>query len=176
MESGSEEKAKRIKVEYEKKLTSMNKELQKLQSAQKEHARLLKNQSQYEKQLKKLQLDVTEMKKTKVNLSDFCSFRLVAALILIPVVCCFVHQVALMRQMKEQQERSRANECRRNREIASLKKDQRRAEARGTDTLTNTHLRYVTLLFYVLYLPFTAPSEAAGGSEETTRADPSQEE
>ncbi|KAM4712041.1 kinesin-like protein KIF21A isoform 4-T4 [Anableps anableps] len=101
VESGTEEKAKKIKAEYERKLSSMNKELQKLQSAQKEHARLLKNQSQYEKQLKKLQQDVTEMKKTKV---------------------------ALMRQMKEQQERSRAAECRRNREIASLKKDQRRAE------------------------------------------------
>lgn len=46
-----------------------------------------------------------------------------------------VHQVALMRQMKEQQERNRATECRRNREIASLKKDQRRAEVRGTGTL-----------------------------------------
>ncbi|XP_072233172.1 kinesin-like protein KIF21A isoform X2 [Leuresthes tenuis] len=101
VESGTEEKAKKIKVEYERKLSSMNKELQKLQSAQKEHARLLRNQSQYEKQLKKLQLDVTEMKKTKV---------------------------ALMRQMKEQQERNRATETRRNREIASLKKDHRRAE------------------------------------------------
>ncbi|XP_074554103.1 kinesin-like protein KIF21A isoform X3 [Halichoeres trimaculatus] len=101
VESGTEEKAKKIKAEYERKLSSMNKELHKLQSAQKEHARLLKNQSQYEKQLKKLQLDVTEMKKTKV---------------------------ALMRQMKDQQERNRATECRRNREIASLKKDQRRAE------------------------------------------------
>uniref|UniRef100_A0A3Q1GNI3 Kinesin family member 21A n=1 Tax=Acanthochromis polyacanthus TaxID=80966 RepID=A0A3Q1GNI3_9TELE len=103
VESGTEEKAKKIKVEYEKKLSSMNKELQKLQSAQKEHARLLKNQSQYEKQLKKLQQDVTEMKKTKVS---------------------------LMRQMKEQQERNRASECRRNREIASLKKDQRRHQVR----------------------------------------------
>uniref|UniRef100_A0A3Q4I4H9 Kinesin family member 21A n=1 Tax=Neolamprologus brichardi TaxID=32507 RepID=A0A3Q4I4H9_NEOBR len=103
VESGTEEKAKRIKAEYERKLSSMNKELQKLQSAQKEHARLLKNQSQYEKQLKKLQLDVTEMKKTKV---------------------------ALMRQIKEQQDRNRATECRRNREIASLKKDQRRHQVR----------------------------------------------
>lgn len=67
VESGTEEKAKRIKVEYEKKLSSMNKELQKLQSAQKEHARLLRNQSQYEKQLRKLQQDVVEMKKTKVS-------------------------------------------------------------------------------------------------------------
>ncbi|XP_037616162.1 kinesin-like protein KIF21A isoform X1 [Sebastes umbrosus] len=101
VESGTEEKAKKIKTEYERRLSSMNKELQKLQSAQKEHARLLKNQSQYEKQLKKLQMDVNEMKKTKV---------------------------VLMRQMKEQQERNRATECKRNREIASLKKDQRRAE------------------------------------------------
>lgn len=67
MESGTEEKAKKIKVEYEKKLSFMNKELQKLQAAQKEHARLLKNQSQYEKQLRKLQQDVAEMKKTKVE-------------------------------------------------------------------------------------------------------------
>ncbi|KAJ3612430.1 hypothetical protein NHX12_020706, partial [Muraenolepis orangiensis] len=101
VETCTEEKAKKVKVEYEKRLSSMNKELQKLQSAQKEHARLLKNQSQYEKQLRKLQQDVGEMKKTKVS---------------------------LMRQMKEQQERNRAVECRRNREIAALKKDQRRAE------------------------------------------------
>lgn len=33
-----------------------------------------------------------------------------------------------MRQMREQQDRNRAAECRRNREIATLKKDQRRAE------------------------------------------------
>uniref|UniRef100_A0A8C5D8C2 Kinesin-like protein KIF21A n=1 Tax=Gouania willdenowi TaxID=441366 RepID=A0A8C5D8C2_GOUWI len=103
VESGTEEKAKKIRAEYERKLSSMNKELQKLQSAQKEHARLLKSQSQYEKQLKKLQQDVNEMKKTKVS---------------------------LMRQMKEQQERSRAAECRRNREIASLKKDHRRHQLR----------------------------------------------
>ncbi|KAM4618967.1 kinesin-like protein KIF21A isoform 2-T2 [Polymixia lowei] len=101
VESGSEDKARKIKAEYEKKLSVMNKELQKLQSAQKEHARLLKNQSQYEKQLKKLQMDVTEMKKTKVR---------------------------LMKQMKEQQEKNRMNESRRNREIATLKKDQRKQE------------------------------------------------
>ncbi|TKC35329.1 hypothetical protein EI555_017924 [Monodon monoceros] len=67
VESYSEEKAKKVRSEYEKKLQAMNKELQRLQTAQKEHARLLKNQSQYEKQLKKLQQDVMEMKKTKVT-------------------------------------------------------------------------------------------------------------
>uniref|UniRef100_A0A4W4E498 Kinesin motor domain-containing protein n=1 Tax=Electrophorus electricus TaxID=8005 RepID=A0A4W4E498_ELEEL len=101
MESGSDDKAKRIKAEYEKKLSIMNKEMHKLQAAQKEHARLLKNQSQYEKQLKKLQQEVVEMKKTKVR---------------------------LMKEMKEQQEKNRLAESRRNREIATLRKDQRKQE------------------------------------------------
>ncbi|XP_033078323.1 kinesin-like protein KIF21A isoform X2 [Trachypithecus francoisi] len=101
VESYSEEKAKKVRSEYEKKLQAMNKELQRLQAAQKEHARLLKNQSQYEKQLKKLQQDVMEMKKTKVR---------------------------LMKQMKEEQEKARLTECRRNREIAQLKKDQRKRD------------------------------------------------
>ncbi|KAG7323928.1 hypothetical protein KOW79_011944 [Hemibagrus wyckioides] len=101
MESCTEDKAKKIKAEYEKKLSIMNKEMQKLQAAQKEHARLLKNQSQYEKQLKKLQQEVVEMKKIKVR---------------------------LMKQMKEQQEKNRLAETRRNREIATLKKDQRKQE------------------------------------------------
>uniref|UniRef100_A0A6Q2XK36 Kinesin motor domain-containing protein n=1 Tax=Esox lucius TaxID=8010 RepID=A0A6Q2XK36_ESOLU len=101
VETCNDDKAKKIKQEYEKKLSVMNKELQKLQSAQKEHARLLKNQSKYETQLKKLQQDVMEMKKTKVR---------------------------LMKQMKEQQEKNRLTESRRTREIATLKKDQRKQE------------------------------------------------
>nr|XP_046189963.1 kinesin-like protein KIF21B isoform X3 [Oncorhynchus gorbuscha] len=101
VETCNDDKAKKIKQGYEKKLSLMNKELQKLQSAQKEHTRLLKNQSKYETQLKKLQLDVTEMKKTKVR---------------------------LMKQMKEQQEKNRRTESRRSREIASLRKDQRKQE------------------------------------------------
>ncbi|XP_062402973.1 kinesin-like protein KIF21A isoform X2 [Sardina pilchardus] len=101
VETNTEGKARKIKSEYEKKLSVMHKELQKLQSAQKEHARLLRNQSQYERQLKKLQSEVVEMKKTKVR---------------------------LMRQMKEQQEKNRMTESRRNREIATLKKDQRKQE------------------------------------------------
>ncbi|XP_068132401.1 kinesin-like protein KIF21A isoform X6 [Hyperolius riggenbachi] len=101
MESCTEEKTKKIKTEYEKKLQVMNKELQKLQTAQKEHARLLKNQSQYEKQMKKLQQEVVEMKKTKVR---------------------------LMKQMKEEQEKARMVDSRRAREIAQLKKEQRKRD------------------------------------------------
>lgn len=44
-------------------------------------------------------------------------------------------QVRLMKQMKEQQEKNRMNESRRNREIASLKKDQRKQEVSDGDVL-----------------------------------------
>lgn len=67
MENYTEEKANRIKQEYEKRLKEMNRDLLKLQAAQKEHARLLKNQGRYERELKKLQAEVNEMKKAKVR-------------------------------------------------------------------------------------------------------------
>ncbi|XP_074528947.1 kinesin-like protein KIF21B isoform X2 [Halichoeres trimaculatus] len=101
MENYTEEKANRIKQEYEKRLKEMNRDLMKLQAAQKEHARLLKNQGRYERELKKLQGEVNEMKKAKVG---------------------------LMKQMKEEQLRRRMVEAKRNREIAQLKKEQRRQE------------------------------------------------
>ncbi|XP_053723895.1 kinesin-like protein KIF21B isoform X2 [Synchiropus splendidus] len=101
MENYTEEKANRVKQEYEKRLKEMNRDLQKLQAAQKEHARLLKNQGRYERELKKLQSEVNEMKKAKVT---------------------------LMKQMKEEQQRRRMVEAKRTREIAQLKKEQRRQE------------------------------------------------
>uniref|UniRef100_A0A8D0HGX7 Kinesin family member 21B n=1 Tax=Sphenodon punctatus TaxID=8508 RepID=A0A8D0HGX7_SPHPU len=101
MECYTEEKANKIKADYEKRLKEMNRDLQKLQAAQKEHARLLKNQSRYERELKKLHAEVAEMKKAKV---------------------------ALMKQMREEQQRRRLLETKRNREIAQLKKEQRRQE------------------------------------------------
>ncbi|XP_067863557.1 kinesin-like protein KIF21B isoform X2 [Heptranchias perlo] len=101
MECNTEERASKIKADYEKKLKEMNRELQKLQVAQKEHARLLKNQTRYERELRKLQSEVAEMRKTKVT---------------------------LMKQMREEQQRMRMIETKRNREIAQLKKEQRRQE------------------------------------------------
>uniref|UniRef100_A0A3Q2ZUY0 Kinesin family member 21B n=1 Tax=Kryptolebias marmoratus TaxID=37003 RepID=A0A3Q2ZUY0_KRYMA len=101
MENYTEEKANRIRQEYEKRLKEMNRDLLKLQAAQKEHARLLKNQGRYERELKKLQTEVNEMKKAKV---------------------------VLMKQMKEEQQRRRMVEAKRNREITQLKKEQRRQE------------------------------------------------
>lgn len=68
MECYTEEKANKIKADYEKRLREMNRDLQKLQAAQREHARLLKNQTRYERELKKLQAEVAEMKKAKVGI------------------------------------------------------------------------------------------------------------
>lgn len=73
MECYTEEKANKIKADYEKRLREMNRDLQKLQAAQKEHARLLKNQSRYERELKKLNAEVAEMKKAKVLLWWSCA-------------------------------------------------------------------------------------------------------
>ncbi|XP_024900403.1 kinesin-like protein KIF21B isoform X4 [Pteropus alecto] len=101
MECYTEEKANKIKADYEKRLQEMHRDLQKLQAAQKEHARLLRNQTRYERELKKLQAEVAEMKKAKV---------------------------ALMKQMREEQQRRRLLETKRSREIAQLRKEQRRQE------------------------------------------------
>uniref|UniRef100_UPI0035900E07 kinesin-like protein KIF21A isoform X2 n=1 Tax=Myxine glutinosa TaxID=7769 RepID=UPI0035900E07 len=99
-ESHSKDRDNRVR-EYERRLQAMQREVQKLQLAQKQHARLLSNQSQNVQQLKKLQQDIREMKNVKVR---------------------------LMRQIHEEQEKSRVAETRRNREIAQLKKAQRKQE------------------------------------------------
>ena len=60
------DKLKKIKDEYETKISSLTKELKNLQCAKKEHARLLRSQTQYESQIKTLKVEVSEMKRTKV--------------------------------------------------------------------------------------------------------------
>ncbi|KAG7267889.1 hypothetical protein CRUP_033015 [Coryphaenoides rupestris] len=112
VETCTEEKAKKVKAEYEKRLSSMNKELQKLQSAQKEHARLLKNQSHNTQSESSPGLAASPSPSVS---GPSCA----------PDV---LHQVTLMRQDEGATGEERAVECRRNREIASLKKDQRRTE------------------------------------------------
>ncbi|XP_069800719.1 kinesin-like protein KIF21B isoform X2 [Dendropsophus ebraccatus] len=101
MECYTEEKANKIRADYEKRLREMNRDLQKLQIAQREHARLLKNQSRYERELRKLQGELSDMKKAKA---------------------------VLVKQMRDEQQRRKLVESKRNREIALLKKEQRRQE------------------------------------------------
>jgi len=67
-ETQSEEKANHVRVEYEKRLSSMQVELRKLEAAKMEHLKLLRNQSHTEKQLKAYEHDLSEMKKLKVQL------------------------------------------------------------------------------------------------------------
>ncbi|XP_064602279.1 kinesin-like protein KIF21A isoform X2 [Liolophura sinensis] len=101
VESTSADKAKKIKEQFEKKLSDLQNEAKKMQAAKKEHAKLVKNQSHYEKQLKTLQHEMGEMKKTKVR---------------------------LMKQIKEESEKNKQSEARRSKEMAQLKKDQRLKE------------------------------------------------
>lgn len=214
MECYTEEKANKIKADYEKRLREMHRDLQKLQAAQKEHARLLKNQSRYERELKKLQAEVAEMKKAKVGGRPRCcpgvhfprsavtlslwmtwpgpgclsrescsrlppgeapsrseqwgpapdpagpAGRLLRGRVAqemgqlspcggegtetargppsILTACSALSrrplclsQVALMKQMREEQQRRRLMETKRNREIAQLKKEHRRQEVRA---------------------------------------------
>ncbi|EFN70720.1 Kinesin-like protein KIF21B [Camponotus floridanus] len=93
------EKVKKLRDEYEKKLSNMQKEMRLLQSAKKEHARLLKNQSQNENRLRGLRNELSEMKRAKVK---------------------------LLNKMREEAQRHKENELRRNREIAQLRKESRR--------------------------------------------------
>ncbi|CAH1965092.1 unnamed protein product [Acanthoscelides obtectus] len=93
------EKTKKIKDEYTKKISLMQKELKKLQSAQKEHARLVKSQSQYENQLKSYKNEVLEMKRAKVR---------------------------LINKMKEESQKHKEAEMKRLREIAQLRKESRK--------------------------------------------------
>lgn len=65
--AGTDDKAKKVKVEYEKKLNNLQNEMKKMQSAKKEHARLLRSQTEYERQLRTLKNEVSEMKRLKVE-------------------------------------------------------------------------------------------------------------
>ncbi|XP_067137573.1 kinesin-like protein KIF21A isoform X2 [Centruroides vittatus] len=100
-ENQSEEKVKKVKEDFEKKLNLLQKELKKMQTAKKEHAKLMKNQVQYERQLRQLKQEVTDMKQAKVR---------------------------LMNKMKEEAQRHKTSEQLRNREIAQLKKESRKRE------------------------------------------------
>lgn len=93
------DKVKKVKDEYTKRISDMQKELKRLQAAQKEHARLVRSQSQYENQLKSYKNEVLEMKRAKVR---------------------------LINKMKEESQKHKESEMRRLREIAQLRKETRK--------------------------------------------------
>ncbi|XP_075527900.1 kinesin-like protein 31E isoform X1 [Dermacentor variabilis] len=99
----TDEKVRKIKNDFERKLSHLQGELKKMQSAKREHAKLMKNQSEYERQVRKLKQEMAEMKKAKV---------------------------ALVTKMKEESRRHQEAEKRRNRQIAQMLKESRQQENR----------------------------------------------
>lgn len=95
----SNDKMKKVKDDYTKRISGLQKELKRLQSAQKEHARLLRSQNQQESQLKSYKNELTEMKRAKVK---------------------------LINKMKEESLRHKESEMRKMREIAQLRKESRK--------------------------------------------------
>ena len=64
---GSKEDTKRLKKEYEDKLSDMKERLLKLNAAKKEHKKLMVSQGNYERRLGTLQSEMSELKRIKVT-------------------------------------------------------------------------------------------------------------
>ncbi|EFX66705.1 hypothetical protein DAPPUDRAFT_64459, partial [Daphnia pulex] len=92
---------RRVREDYERKLSDLQSRLKKFQAAQQEHAKLLKSQGDSERQLKSLKNDLLDMKRNKVK---------------------------LMQKMKEDANRHKEIELKRTREIAQLRKESRKRE------------------------------------------------
>lgn len=92
-------KIKKVREEYERKLSDMQKELRKLQQAQKEHVRQQREIQSQDAQLKNLRSELTDLKQIKIK---------------------------LMKKMSEENSRHKEEESRKAREIAQLRKEARK--------------------------------------------------
>ena len=92
-------KMKKVRDEYERKLSDMQKELRKLQQAQKEHLRQQRELHAQDNQLKNIRQELTELKQIKIK---------------------------LMRKMTDENNRHKEEDARRMREIAKLRKEARK--------------------------------------------------
>ncbi|XP_018328616.1 kinesin-like protein KIF21A isoform X2 [Agrilus planipennis] len=99
VKSDNDDNVKKVKEEYSRKISEMQKELKKLQAAQKEHARLLRNQNEQKNKLQLLKNELTDMKRAKVK---------------------------LINKMKEESQRHKEAERNQIREIAQLRKESRK--------------------------------------------------
>ncbi|XP_031616973.1 kinesin-like protein KIF21A isoform X2 [Contarinia nasturtii] len=93
------DKTKKVREEYERKINDMQKELKKLQMAQREHARQHREIQAQETQLRTLKAELSELKSAKIK---------------------------LIKRMNEQMSRHKEAETRKAREIAQLRKEQRK--------------------------------------------------
>lgn len=92
-------KMKKVRDEYERKLSDMQKELRRLQQAQKEHLRQQRELQAQDSQLKSLRQELTDLKQIKIK---------------------------LMRKMTDDNNRHKSEDARRVREIAQLRKEARK--------------------------------------------------
>ncbi|CAE1242663.1 KIF4_21_27 [Acanthosepion pharaonis] len=118
LEEDKKDKAKNIREKYQRKLNELQSELKKFQEAKKDHAKLLRNQVVYERQLRTYQQDLQEMKRTKVK---------------------------LMKQIKEEAEKNKANESRRHKEITQLRRERLKYEQKIKTLETEKHQKEVVL-------------------------------
>lgn len=95
----STDKTKKVREEYERKISDMQKELRKLQLAQREHARQQREIHAQETQLRTLKSELSELKSAKIK---------------------------LIKKMNEQAKGHKEAESRKAREIAQLRKEQRK--------------------------------------------------
>ena len=95
------DKAKKVREDYEKKLHSLQNEMKKLQAAKREHSQAMRAQSTNENQMKQLRNEVMEMKKQKVK---------------------------LVAKMKEETQKHREAEIRNNKKISQLSKQDRQKD------------------------------------------------
>lgn len=65
--TANNDKTKKVREEYERKISDMQKELKKLQMAQREHARQHREIQAQETQLRTLKAELSELKSTKVT-------------------------------------------------------------------------------------------------------------
>jgi len=101
VDAKAKEKSDEVRRRFEKKLSTMQKELAKLQNAKREHQRLQKTKDQNEQQLKTLRNEMNDMKKIKVR---------------------------MMRQMRDESSRNKLKENKLNRQMESVLKENRKKE------------------------------------------------
>ncbi|XP_054161512.1 kinesin-like protein KIF21A isoform X2 [Oppia nitens] len=93
-----DDKAKKVREEYQKKLNNLQTEMKKLQTAKREHSQALRNHNVNEAQMRQLRNEVMEMKKQKVK---------------------------IIAKMKEETQKHREAEIRQNKKISQLSKQDR---------------------------------------------------
>lgn len=114
------DKTKKVREEYERKINDLQKELRKLQVAQREHARQHREIQAQDAQLRTLKSELTELKATKVR--NMTLDVLKSDIHLKKFTC----QIKLIKKMNEQMSKHKEEESRKAREIAQLRKEQRK--------------------------------------------------